>query len=150
MFSLYITAALIGSGKSTWAKKQNAYIVDPDDLRSMINGGEYHFTPQIEPLLFNVSYQLLEGLLHHRDVIFDDIGHSVARRSPLIQRFKGICKIIAVHFPPDGKNLDRRLKSPRGLSAKQWENAYDEMMKEYSPPSIEEGFDEVITVNLSL
>lgn len=68
---LIMTKGLPGSGKSTWAKTQNAYRINKDDLRSMMNNGKW--SKINEKYILLVRDMIIE--LHLKDknnVIVDD------------------------------------------------------------------------------
>lgn len=68
---LIMTKGLPGSGKSTWAKQQNAYRVNKDDLRAMMNNGKWSKTNERYVLMIRDSIVRLH-LGDKNDVIVDD------------------------------------------------------------------------------
>ena len=58
---------------------------------------------------------------------------------------KYAAKTIAYNWGAgDILGLDRRLDNPHGIPADQWEDVYEFMKKSYEPPSLKEGFSEII------
>lgn len=68
---LTITKGLPASGKTTWAKKQNAHRINKDDLRAMLNNGVW--SKHNEKHILEVRDMLAKHfLMTDHDVIIDD------------------------------------------------------------------------------
>lgn len=68
---LIMTKGLPASGKTTWAKQQNAFRINKDDLRSMMNNGIWSKTN--EKYVLRVRDSIIEmHLADKNDVIVDD------------------------------------------------------------------------------
>lgn len=155
MFSLYIPIGIMGSGKSTWARKMAAEnpkvkIVSPDVIREMLNGG-YKYHAELDSMIdCTVIYTTHNLLAMKYDVIIDCCNLMNERRRKWI---KGVTtyvagmkvRFVAVIFPNKDKqwHVDNRMKEPHGsYTRKEWENVYDLHQKQFEP--IEEDYDEVI------
>jgi predicted kinase len=80
MNTLIMTVGLPRSGKSTWAKKQNLPIVNPDSTRLALHG--QRFTGAAEPMVWAIAHYMVESLFlaGHAIVILDATNTTKARR----------------------------------------------------------------------
>lgn len=151
--TVYMCIGLPGSGKSTWSKKkaQNSktIIVNQDSLRTMFKG-KYFYEKEYEPLVHETTEVCLkEALKRNFDVILDQTNLGIVRRIYWIHLIKkcGNTKIVYVHFTENENNLSRRMTDPKSYSRETWNNIIEEMKKVFQPPSIEEKYDMLITVD---
>lgn len=77
---LICTVGLPRSGKSTWAKKRNAPIVNPDSVRLALHGQRY--ASPAEPMVWVIAMYMVKALFlaGHRCVIVDATNTTRKRR----------------------------------------------------------------------
>lgn len=157
MSKIYLPVGLIGTGKSTWARQfiltdPNTKIVAGDDIRFMLNGGEYFHHSRVESAVVDILFTAVEAVLTHGyDVILDECYCSLtqAMRKRVVQLF---CdhEIIAVVFPEkDMKDHieDKVIKGLRGKTVAYWKRVFCEMKAIYEPVyPVEELFSGTINV----
>lgn len=156
MSKLYLPIGIFGSGKSTWARAQdpNIKIVGGDNIRYMLNGGEYIYNKQLEPTIISLLLDMTETLLcQGHDVILDECYCSlrIRWRRNVAERFHTMADLVAVDFPEKGMVhhvLDKVKKGLRGKSPEYWTRVYEEMIEIYQPFDIvkEDYFGSVINV----
>lgn len=80
MKTLILTVGLPRSGKSTWAKKQNVPIVNPDSIHYALHGER--FLPDAEPMVWVIAEYMVKSLFlaGHNVVIIDATNTTKARR----------------------------------------------------------------------
>lgn len=82
-----ICRGLPASGKTTWAKKQNAVRINKDDLRDMLDGGKW--SGKREKLVLDTRDSILiKALRSGRDVVVDDTNlhpKHIARISEVVE-----------------------------------------------------------------
>lgn len=154
MSKLYITIGLIGSGKSTWAKKfaienPNTKIVSGDDLREMF-AGYYLYDINFESILPTITRQIIVELLAAGyDVVLDECNLSRSNRELLVTSLNGI-DCTAVVFVPKSKewHLNNRYKHLRGYTFEQWDEVFDKHIEIFNRfNEVQENyFDEIIYV----
>ena len=143
---LYLPIGIFGSGKSTWARQQdsNTKIVSGDNIRYMLNGGEYIYNERLEPTIINLLLDMAETLLcQGHDVILDECycSLSIRWRYNVALRLHYIAELVAVVFPEKGMChhvLDKVKKGLRGKTPEYWTRVYEEMMEIYQPFDPEE------------
>ena len=146
MSKIYLPIGMIGSGKSTWARKfikdnPGVKIVAGDDIRYMLAGGkEYAYDKSLESAIFDVLLETTQTLLcHGYDVILDECycSLSVGMRQRVALRFAGGGNIlIAVVFPEREMKdhiEDKVIKGLRGKTVGYWKRVFCEMEKVYEP-----------------
>ena len=148
---VYILRGLIGSGKSTWAKKeclaQETYVVSPDKIRAMLNA-EYVYNEEEDELVTTICKEAIEIILEAGfDVIVDGCNLTYEGRIEewLIAAAGFDTKIIGVIFPEKDKDwhVQRVVKSDKGCCKKYWEEVWDIQHEQYER-SQGLWFDEVI------
>ena len=149
---------MIGSGKSTWAKKfikdhPDTKIVGGDEIRFMLNGGEYVHDSALEPTVGDILLKSAQALLDYNyDVILDECYCSLNRamRKQIAQTFCDDAELVAVVFPErDMKDHidDKILKGLRGKTVSYWKRVFCEMRDIYEPVTAEEKYiNEIIFV----
>ncbi len=90
--TLFLMVGLPRSGKTTWAKKQNLPMVNPDSIRLALHGKP--FIPQAESFVWAIAYLMAKALLisGHSTVIIDATNITKKRRDEWSKRF-GDCYI---------------------------------------------------------
>jgi len=152
MNKLIIMCGVIGSGKSTWVRKYletnpDTLVISKDDIRRMLHGGAYDYCPELEPRIqFMFDDILEEAACLGLDIILDECHLTWADRHLAMKGREDFSTHI-VYFPPKDKefHINRRMQNSRGYSEKKWEEVYDEMWKQFDPPTSDE-CDELIVV----
>ena len=153
---LYLPIGIFGSGKSTWARAQDPdiKIVDGDNIRWMLNAGEYIYNKPVEDSVHKILYSATQILLADGyDVILDECYCGLNRmlRNDVACHFADEAKLIAVVFPVKGMAhhvLDKVKKGLRGKTPEYWTRVYTEMIKEHELLNSEQEtyFDDIIYV----
>jgi len=140
MSKLYLPIGIFGSGKSTWARSQdpNIQIVSGDNIRWMLNGGEYIYNESIEPVIIDILFDAAKRLLDKGyDVILDECYCSlnIEMRKLVALRFHKT-DLVPVIFPV--KDVihhvqDKVKKDLRGKTPDYWTRVYTEMINVYEP-----------------
>lgn len=149
MRTVWILTGIIGSGKSTWARKfaknKHVAIICRDDLRAMIKG-EYIFEEKIEKLVKRLANtNILLALSHGWNVIVDETHLTKMKRQETIEFIRANAYVVSegvqfiiVHFSEKENNVNNRMKSPRGMSREEWEAVYERMLSSFEKPTINE------------
>lgn len=156
--TVFILCGLIGSGKSTHAKRilsehPDTLIVNRDALREMAYGG-YSFIPHFEPLIKRFAFSMVSSCISRGiSVVVDETNLTVKKRQEIIDEctstpFYGPLRIVCVWCREGVRNLEFRMREPRGCTREKWEEVLDSMRKSFEPPTMEEGFDEIIEVTI--
>lgn len=154
-------------------KEQNTVIICRDAIRTMIKGN-YFFDKEYELLVeacTNSSFR--EAIRQNYNIIIDETNISKIRRNMWLndinfysefdtndkviiskETWKNVIdinkndnyKTILVWFKEHINNLDNRVKNDKGISKETWKNIIENMQTCFEPPSIEEGFDEIIEI----
>lgn len=141
-----------GSGKSTLANKLmldildfHAYYASTDeyiDAWAKDHGRVYHdvFTNLIKQATKDVEEKVREAVANHWDVCWDQTNISKKTRARKLKFFNEDYKKVAVNMLMPF-NLQERLDSrPDKYIPK---DVIEQMIKDYQPPSLDEGFDEL-------
>jgi len=149
MQKLYLTIGILGSGKTTWAKKMakedsNVKIISPDVIRQMLHG-RYLYDNDLDSLVTNICQELIKILSYnYYDVIIDCCNLTKSRREswPWWRAEK-----IAVVFPRKTKvwHVNNKMKDSKGKSRSYWNGVYDSHVEQVEPID-KESFNEVIYV----
>lgn len=133
-----MTRGLPASGKTTWAKQQNAYRVNKDDLRSMINNGVW--SKKNEKHILSARDALIEVYLaDKKDVIVDDTNLSPKHEVKLLElankygadfEIKDFCDV------PLDECILRDKKRPNYVGEEVIKKMYNQFLRP-QPPKIE-------------
>lgn len=151
---LYVICGPIGSGKSTWARKQaeeNGCIVANDDaIVTAIHGGSYGlYNKKYKPLYKGVEQNIIShAICLGLDVVVDRTNYSRkmrARYFSLARSLDCIPVLVLFEWPEPIVSAKARFNSdPRGLSFEVWLEAANRHYKYYQEPdsSLEDFKDE--------
>ena len=146
---VYILTGLIGSGKSTWAKKKaeesNTIIINKDSLRIMLRG-VYFFDKGYEPLVEQLAKTcFLKALQKGYNVIIDETNLTKKKRRFWIDAVKENHYLIdtpvefeITWFPEKKNNVENRMKEPKGRPQEEWEAVYKGMKASFEEPAFDE------------
>jgi len=156
MSTVYVMCGLPGSGKSTWAKNKakeaNTVIVSPDAIRTMLFG-EYRYDEAYEPTVLQVSlFALYCAVAAGEDVVFDEVSLSREERRAVFNTLAyyhkdGAVKVVCVNCR-SSDNLANRMKDSRGYPKERWVEVIETMRQRYEAPTVDEGFTEVLEVEV--
>ena len=149
--TLSIMTGNIGSGKSLLAMKyakMGQVVVNMDCIQKMVGGGEYGLYDNEKKEVYHAAEIItIESALNlGLSVVVDRTNMDRKRRARFIEAGKSYAKeIISIDFGKGTQDgLNRRLDTPHGIPRAQWEDVYAYMKKSYEPPSLEEGFNQLI------
>ena len=138
---LLVTVGLPRIGKSTWAKKQNCPIVNPDSIRMGLHG--MRFVSLAEPMVWAIAQIMVRALFHagHEKVVLDSTANTLERRAQWVHPREWFTKFIS--FP-----LDREICIARAMDAMDFEiiPVIERMWLNHEPPRREEG-SQVVSVD---
>jgi predicted kinase len=147
MKTLYICVGIPGCGKSTWTEKQtkdawSSHVINMDAIRFEVTGNHSDqsknyivHTKAVERL----KVALAEGI---KNVFWDNTTVAPKYRKPLIQLAKDFkYRVVAVFFEVP---LDVAKARNSGRSRVVPVEVLDRMFNSLIPPSLNEGFDEII------
>jgi hypothetical protein len=150
-----VLVGMIASGKSSWAKdraNEGAIIINDDAIVNAVHADIYTlYSKSLKPL-----YKSIEDHIFHTaaamglDIVVDKgLSQSAASRQRWIALGRSLD--ISVHcilfevFEPE-IHAQRRFDSDnRGWSLEYWKDVAQSHYDRYEPPTIEEGFDTVVT-----
>lgn len=143
MIELHIMCGIQGSGKTTFAKElsaKNNIILYNYDVIAKTN-----WRPK---LIHFICEQIKQDLCANKSAVYDDMNLIIKNRELLLSYFKDInCKkIIHVMNTPLEICLQRHHKRAAGHAC--LPDCYIELCsKKYEPPTLDEGWDEIIYHN---
>ena len=149
----YLLIGVPASGKSTWIKNNIGLfdsIASSDDTIEQV-AEEYGFTYNesfsklIDFATMVLNKDLKVAIQNQHRIAIDRTNVSSKKRKHFIDMFKRAgYKVVAVYFPtPPKEEWERRLSDRSGKTIPQ--NVLNSMANNLVPPSLEEGFDEIIT-----
>ena len=143
MATLNIAIGIPGAGKSTYLKKLNAVYVSSDEIRKELFGDEgVQDNPQKVFAVLNsrVSKALKEG----KDVTYDATNVNRKSRKQIFKDYKGVAdKIVAYYFDIPVEEAIKRNNARQRVVP---EEAIMRMYGNLNPPTLEEGFDEILRI----
>jgi predicted kinase len=152
MLTVYLTCGLPGAGKSTWSRKKAendsmVVILSKDAFRNMIKG-TYVFDTLYEPMI----NALTEGSIYHIldsgfDLIIDETNLTPEMRTKWLRVVDDTnikVRKICIWLTETQANLENRLRDARGYDAAKWTEVIERMRERFIPPTLSEGFDEII------
>lgn len=142
----------IGSGKSTIVntiKNHGFLVVSRDAIRYMFGSGQYVFDKERESAVFNCEKLIIDELMDRKmNIIVDEVGVSKRLRMEyLISAKYHEYDAYAIEMPRLSmeESVSRRMQNPHGNYTKPlWEDVWKKFDKIYEPPTVREGFAEVI------
>lgn len=156
MPKLQILIGNIASGKTTYCRTkllEDFICVNDDAIVSMIHGGVYTgYDKNLKPLYKSIENQIINfGIALGKSVIVDrGVNIKAESRKRLIGIAKSLdVEVEAVVFPflSDEEHAHRRYFSDsRGLQYGYWLGVARYNNKNYEPPTIEEGFSNIIHI----
>ena len=153
MPQLSICIGNIGCGKSLLASKlakMDYVVVNMDTISMMIGGGEYGLYDSKKKEIYHAAENaaIETALKSGFSVVVDRTNMDRKRRKNFIETGKRhAAEIVAYDWGPgDSSEVDKRIESPNGIPAETWRNVYEFMKQSYEPPSLEEGFSQIIEV----
>ena len=138
MNKLYIMCGIPGSGKSTYAKNLNGFIVSSDAVRKELYGDEKIQGNPKE--VFARVDELTREHLKIGNVIYDATSITPKIRKNIINKFPEAEPICVYVSTPFNECIERNNKRERTVSAE----VMEKMMKNFVPPKLEEGFSKMI------
>lgn len=157
-----VMVGLPASGKSTtainWYCNSQTFIYSTDkyiEECAEANGWTYDqaFAEFIDPATKRMNEQLEIAIRSKQDIIWDQTNLGSKKRSKIVSRMRqsGYYVICVCINPPEVEDeiveWNRRLHGRPGKTIP--EHIITSMVKNYEPPSIEEGFDEVEYYNIN-
>lgn len=150
---LIIFVGNIGVGKSLMASKlakKGYVVVNNDAITTMIHGGEYGmYDVEKKEIYRQAELSTIEAALKRGfSVVVDRTNMKKSDRARYIEVGKKYsAEIICWTWNLSAVgSLERRLKNPRGIPAKQWGDVNLNMFNVFEKPTIDEGFDEIRTI----
>lgn len=148
--TLYVLVGLPGSGKSTWAQKQNqdkVSVISTDKIRLVCFGNEQDQTHNGR--VFDIAYCTLRGKgMENENCIFDATNLDRKTRKRIFKELKSyFAKFVAIYFDvPLEICLERNAMRTRVVPSHVIEN----MAKKLEKPTAQEGFSGVFTISSNL
>jgi len=145
MQKVYILTGLIGSGKSTWAKRKvqeddNAIIINRDSIRTMIKD-KYIYHKKYEEFIKEIAREILFTAIGYGfNVIIDETNLTKEKRAFWIQEVGCYIDVqtILVYCTESERNLEYRMREPRGQDYKKWKTVLEGMKKSFEEPELSE------------
>lgn len=146
MIEAIFTVGLAASGKSTWANKQNALVLDSDKIRGEIYGDE---TCQDNPdKVFNLMYRRgIAALQQGQSVVFCSTNLAMRYRihtlNQIKRRFPDVkCRVVVFNTP---LSICKEWNKKRERQVPDW--LFERQIKQFQMPVYNEGWDviEIVT-----
>lgn len=126
-------------------------MVSRDSLREMLLG-RYGVRPEVEGLVGRLAeVALREALRRGWDVVVDETNVTRSARRRWLRLVRSVdvgAKVVCVHFTETRRNLELRMRSPKGLPRREWEEVIARMRRMFEVPQRDEGFDALVKVRL--
>lgn len=142
MVEAIFTVGLAASGKSTWANKQNALVLDSDKIRGEIYGDE---TCQDNPdKVFNLMYRRgIAALQQGQSVVFCSTNLVMRYRIHTLKQIKRLfpnvhCRAVVFNTP---LSICKEWNKKRERQVPDW--LFERQMKSFQMPVYNEGWDEI-------
>jgi len=172
MNTAFILTGLPGSGKSHWTKKyikvnpNSTCIVNLDKMREMLVGEYQNFpfdnskySKGLNKILINLKEESITSAIKNGlDIIIDETHITKKSRAKTINLISSVIqtedipidteyKIVIVYCTESKRNLEYRMKSPKGGNKDTWEGVINNMKSNFVIPS-EDECDMIIEVML--
>lgn len=154
--TLYMLIGVPGSGKSTWIKSHdwdNTVIISTDDIidrRAAQQGKTYSdvFQSEIKSASAEMEQNLKQAIKADKNIIWDQTNLTPNARRAKLAKVPSKYKKVAVFFktPSDAILYNRLTKRATDSGKHIPRNIVMGMMSQLTPPSTDEGFDEIVTV----
>ncbi len=146
---LYVLTGIPGSGKSTYARQQlgGCVRVSLDDLRKMMSGLDYH--AEYEPMVIAAGKAVLTSLLAQANQLGFDV---VLDATNVTRRWRAEAIALARRFGVEPRSVfvDVPYEVAAQRNAERGRVVPEEVLRRFhnqlEPPSLDEGFVEVIRV----
>lgn len=153
----YVLVGPPGSGKSTWMRSLMAngdvYVVVSSDEEieayAKSKGLTYSdvFDSYIKTATALMKSKFNEAIKNGQNIIWDQTNMTAKKRASILQQIPKKYKKIAVVFRVDDAELQRRLEHRAKTEGKFIpKHVIDSMQRSFEMPTLQEGFDEIITV----
>lgn len=142
---IVITVGLPGSGKSTWLARQDLTAISSDAIRQLLADDPTDQSIHVR-VFATIRYLLRQRLAIGRPVSYVDATHlTPAERAPYVTIARAFdAQLEAVFFDvPIGVCMERNLARNRNVPRE----AIETMAAKLVPPSLDEGFCRITTVN---
>ena len=148
----YILVGVPGSGKSTWYRNctdlqgcvyvSSDYIIEQEALRQGRSYDEVHpefINTAVQQMLEQVRAAVDAG----QDIVWDQTNPTAKARRHKLKMLPGYRKVAVVFPTPDAAEHARRLQRPGKTVPKM---ILDSMIENFTVPTLEEGFDQILMV----
>ncbi len=131
MKKIHLTVGLPRSGKTTWARKQNVPIINPDSIRLALHGKR--FEPLAEGFVWAITYVMVRALLlaGHDIVVVDATNITQKRRRLWIQTFQNPDCEVLFHFMATSKA--KCIKRAEAINDKEIIPIIEKMAEQFEP-----------------
>jgi len=150
-----VLVGTVACGKSTWAKNraEEGYIIVNDDaIVNAVHGGVYGlYREWLKPLYKSIEDHIFHtAIAMSKGVVIDKgLSLSVASRQRWISLGRSLdvpvhC-VVFEFFDAETHGKRRMADDGRGYDLDYWTRAAQAHINRYEPPTVEEGFDTVVT-----
>lgn len=126
-WKLILTVGLPKSGKSTWAKKQEIPIVNPDSIRLALHGKQ--FIAEAEEMVWTIAKYMVKSLFlaGHKEVILDATNITKKRRDQWLSKYWN------VYYKEIKTDVNICINRAKEINNDVLITIIDKMNKEYEP-----------------